>query len=71
MPKEGAIAIQNKSTQKIMQTIPIYAGEKYDGSLITYTSANQVYNKAHTMYKRKIEDLYEEIPQKEVLQRMY
>lgn len=43
-------------------------GGQYEGSKSTYTSTNQIYNEAHTMYDRKMEDFYEEIPQKEVLQ---
>ena len=68
MPKEGTATIQNNTAKKITQFIWIVVGGQYGGSIITYTSANQIYNVAHIMYKRIIEDFYEENPQKEVLQ---
>ena len=68
MPKEGAAAIQNNYAQKIMQFSPKYAGDQYNGSLITYTSENQVYNRAHSMHKRKMENFDEETLNNEVLQ---
>ena len=68
MAKERTATKQKQHYWKIMQFSPIFVGDQYNGSLITYTSENQVYNMAHTLYKRKMENFDEETLKNEVLQ---
>lgn len=49
----GKATITNRLCRKITQIINIIAGGNYGDPYLTFITANQMYNEAHNMYKRK------------------